>query len=93
MDRYLLRRSLVGFLAATVIIACLAPATVWSAKRKRPHIVFFTTLGHPKDFEDDTFRRLLINGIFWALGLDVPQGGANVEVRSGLWGWEAPDTH
>lgn len=55
--------------------------------------VFFTTLGHPKDFEDDTFRRLLINGILWALGLEVPRGGANVEARSGLWGWEAPDTH
>jgi hypothetical protein len=55
--------------------------------------VFFTTLGHPKDFEDDSVRRLLINGIFWALGLDVPPGGANVEARSGEWGWQAPDTH
>ncbi|MHC4624137.1 MAG: ThuA domain-containing protein, partial [Planctomycetota bacterium] len=28
--------------------------------------VFFTTLGHPKDFEVDSIRRLLINGIYWA---------------------------
>ncbi|UCG57274.1 MAG: ThuA domain-containing protein [Phycisphaerales bacterium] len=55
--------------------------------------VFFTTLGHPKDFEDDSVRRLLINGIFWALGMDVPPGGANVEARRGEWGWQAPDTH
>ena len=55
--------------------------------------VFFTTLGHPKDFEDDSMRRLLVNGIYWALGLDVPEGGANVEARTGLWGWQAPDTH
>jgi len=55
--------------------------------------VFFTTLGHPKDFEDDSVRRLLVNGIYWALGLDVPEGGANVEARTGLWGWQAPDTH
>lgn len=55
--------------------------------------VFFTTLGHPKDFEDDSVRRLLVNGIYWALGLDVPEGGANVEARAGLWGWQAPDTH
>jgi len=55
--------------------------------------VFFTTLGHPKDFEDDSVRRLLINGILWALGLEVPRGGANVEARSGLWGWTAPETH
>jgi len=55
--------------------------------------VFFTTLGHPKDFEDDSVRRLLVNGIYWALGLEVPEGGANVEARTGLWGWQAPDTH
>lgn len=55
--------------------------------------VFFTTLGHAKDFEDDSIRRLVINGIHWALGMDVPPGGARVEARSGQWGWEAPDTH
>lgn len=55
--------------------------------------VFFTTLGHPKDFEDASVRRLLLNAIYWALEQEVPQGGANVEVRSGVWGWEAPETH
>lgn len=30
--------------------------------------VFFTTLGHPEDFEAPSMRTLLINGIRWALG-------------------------
>jgi type 1 glutamine amidotransferase len=45
--------------------------------------VFFTTLGHPKDFEEEPVRRLLINGIYWALGRekDIPAGGCNVEIQ------------
>ena len=39
--------------------------------------VFFTTLGHPADFSQESMRRLVVNGILWALGKDVPQGGAN----------------
>jgi uncharacterized protein len=30
--------------------------------------VFFTTLGHPEDFEAPSMRNLVINGIRWALG-------------------------
>jgi hypothetical protein len=30
--------------------------------------VFFTSLGHPDDFANSEFRRLLVNGIDWALG-------------------------
>jgi hypothetical protein len=30
--------------------------------------VFFTSLGHPDDFANAEFRRLLVNGIDWALG-------------------------
>jgi len=29
--------------------------------------VFYTSLGHPKDFESPAFRRLLVNAIFWTL--------------------------
>jgi uncharacterized protein len=39
--------------------------------------VFFTTLGHPGDFEEASMRRLAVNGILWALGRDVPAGGAD----------------
>jgi type 1 glutamine amidotransferase len=27
--------------------------------------VFYTSLGHPRDFKDDNFRRLLTNALFW----------------------------
>ncbi|HWN93698.1 MAG TPA: ThuA domain-containing protein [Methylomirabilota bacterium] len=36
--------------------------------------VFYTSLGHPKDFEDAAFRRLLANAIHWALNNPVPRG-------------------
>ena len=55
--------------------------------------VFFTTLGHPKDFEEYSVRRLLMNGIYWARGMEVPPGGALAEPKGELAGWEAPNTH
>jgi type 1 glutamine amidotransferase len=43
--------------------------------------VFFTTLGHPKDFENEAARKLLINGIFWAMGWEerIPEKGCAAE--------------
>jgi type 1 glutamine amidotransferase len=35
--------------------------------------VFYTALGHPDDFQQAQFRRLLTNAIFWALGRAVPE--------------------
>ena len=35
--------------------------------------VFYTSLGHPKDFESPAFRRLLVNAIFWTLNRSVPE--------------------
>lgn len=40
--------------------------------------VFFTTLGHPEDFAAAPMRRLVVNGILWALGREVPTGGADL---------------
>lgn len=34
--------------------------------------VFYTSLGHPGDFADPQFRRLLLNGMWWALRWPVP---------------------
>jgi len=44
--------------------------------------VFFTTLGHPEDFYDENMRRLSIQGIYWALGLEdqIPKSGLNMEI-------------
>ena len=44
--------------------------------------VFFTTLGHPYDFQEPALRKLVVNGIFWALGLEnrIPKEGSNVDL-------------
>ena len=34
--------------------------------------VFYTSLGHPKDFDHPAFRTLLVNAIFWALDQPAP---------------------
>ena len=34
--------------------------------------VFYTSLGHPDDFQVPALRRLLLNGVYWAAGLEVP---------------------
>lgn len=53
--------------------------------------VFFTTLGHPQDIADPNVRKLLVNGIFWALGREqeIPAEGCNVEL---LAPYDAPPT-
>ncbi len=42
--------------------------------------VFFTTLGHPYDFNDPSMRRLAVQGILWALGMEaqIEDDGADV---------------
>ncbi|MEX0727900.1 MAG: ThuA domain-containing protein [Planctomycetaceae bacterium] len=49
--------------------------------------VIFTTLGHPKDFENESMRRLIVNAVYWGLDCDVPEE-ANVDVE-----YTAPPTH
>ena len=41
--------------------------------------IFFTGLGHPEDFKEPPFRRLLINAIFWAMDQPVPEPRQNKE--------------
>lgn len=45
----------------------------WTNKNKYGGRVFYTSFGHPGDFENAQFRRLLTNGIYWAAGLSVPE--------------------
>ena len=42
--------------------------------------VFFTTLGHPYDFREESMRTLALNGILWALGQEIPETGASAEL-------------
>jgi type 1 glutamine amidotransferase len=34
--------------------------------------VFYTSLGGPEDFQNPAFRRLLLNGMLWAMGQRIP---------------------
>jgi type 1 glutamine amidotransferase len=40
--------------------------------------VFYTSLGHPEDFENPAFRRLLLNATLWALDRPIPPEGFGV---------------
>jgi type 1 glutamine amidotransferase len=44
----------------------------WTYKTKAGGRVFATTMGHPDDFDVPAFRRVVVNGIHWALGRPVP---------------------
>jgi len=57
----------------------LTQPVAWTRQYKSAR-VFFTTLGHPADFDAVPMRRLLVNAIYWALGKDVPTGGAQVDI-------------
>jgi type 1 glutamine amidotransferase len=43
--------------------------------------VFFTTLGHPYDFKQESMRKLALNGILWALGMEdaIPANGSKAD--------------
>ena len=48
------------------------PEPVAWTNRYRKSRVFYTSLGHPDDFKNPQFRRLLINAVFWALKKPIP---------------------
>jgi type 1 glutamine amidotransferase/nicotinamidase-related amidase len=43
----------------------------WTNIGKWGNRVFYTSLGHPDDFESKDFRRMLANGVLWAVGQPV----------------------
>ncbi|QDT40561.1 Trehalose utilization [Gimesia alba] len=47
-----------------------AEPVAWTFKRKDGGKSFYTSLGHPGDFKQPEYVRLLANGIYWAAGLD-----------------------
>ena len=57
----------------------LTQPVAWTRQYKQSR-VFFTTLGHPQDFAQESMRRLVVNGIYWALGRDVAAAGADATV-------------
>lgn len=45
----------------------------WTWKNSYGGKVFMTTMGHPEDFQVESFQRLIINAIHWELGRKVPK--------------------
>jgi len=46
--------------------------------------VFYTSLGHPDDFSNTAFRRLLVNSIYWALKLKRPADAQEIAGKYGI---------
>jgi type 1 glutamine amidotransferase len=44
----------------------------WAWTNRYGGRAFFTTLGHPEDFEAEPLQRMMINSVHWCLGLAVP---------------------
>jgi type 1 glutamine amidotransferase len=44
----------------------------WVGKNYYGAKIFMTTLGHPEDFDQEPFQRLVINAVHWASGKKVP---------------------
>jgi len=52
-----------------------AEPVAWTHSYKGARI-FYTSLGHPKDFENPSFRRMLVNAIYWTLDRSAPDAGS-----------------
>lgn len=54
----------------------------YATKNGKSARVFFTTLGHPYDFREVSMRKLALNGIYWALGMEnkIPKTGVNADI-------------
>ncbi len=54
----------------------------YTGKQGKTARVFFTTLGHPYDFTLPVVRKISLNGMLWALGMEseIPTEGVNVSL-------------
>lgn len=44
----------------------------WTWRTKQGARTFYTSMGHPEDFQVESFQRLVVNAIFWALDRPPP---------------------
>lgn len=64
--------------------AAMENPVAWTWKTPAGGKSFMTTLGHPQDFADASFQRLVINAVHWTLGKPVPEkwaGKINIHVQ------------
>lgn len=53
----------------------------WAHERKDGGRAYATTLGHfYRNFQRESFRRMIVNGILWTAHVEIPESGARVEV-------------
>ena len=45
----------------------------WTGINSYGAMFFFTTLGHPEDFDQEPFQHLIINALHWAAGKPIPK--------------------
>jgi type 1 glutamine amidotransferase len=66
------------------------PSPVAWTKTDNKTRVFFTTMGHPKDFARLPVRKLLVNAVYWALEREseIPEEGCQADI---VGDFEAPD--
>lgn len=82
-DEYYLNPTITD--AATPLLQVIAkdkPVIVgWSYDRPNGGRSFATTLGHYyENFQRERFRRMIVNGILWTAKVEIPAGGANVDL-------------
>jgi len=46
--------------------------------------VFYTSLGHPGDFDNTAFRRLLRNAVFWAMNRQPSGGPSSTSISTSM---------
>ena len=53
----------------------------WTFQRSDGGRTFYTSCGHPDDFENLSFKRMLMNAIYWAAGREIPP--ADLKIGAG----------
>ena len=51
--------------------------------------IFYTSMGTPGDFKRSSFKTLIVNAIFWALGKEIPEGGMLNPGKEDVYVYEA----
>jgi nicotinamidase-related amidase len=57
------------------------PVAWTNSPRSGQSRVFYTSLGHPDDFQNAAFRKLLLNGICWTIGI-APPGSPSEQIAT-----------
>jgi type 1 glutamine amidotransferase len=52
----------------------------WTWKTRQGARSFYTSLGHPEDFEEESFQRLVVNAIFWGLNQPPPRWPGRMDI-------------